>query len=84
MHIVLSNSLDFLTFMILCYDIFSCCSPYSFTQVAVFSTLFHRQEAVLRGHYTAIKDISWSGDGLYLVSVSDGEVYTWGVETFSK
>ena len=52
--------------------------------MAVFSTLFHRQEAVLRGHYTAIKDISWSGDGLYLVSVSDGEVYTWGMETFSK
>ena len=53
-------------------------------QVVIFSTLFHKQLAVLRGHYSPIKDISWSDDGLCLVSVSDGEVYTWSMETFSK
>ncbi len=31
-----------------------------------------------------VRDLSWSEDGLYLVSVSDGEVYTWHMETFSR
>ncbi|GAX82923.1 hypothetical protein CEUSTIGMA_g10350.t1 [Chlamydomonas eustigma] len=52
--------------------------------IAIFSTLFHKQIALLRGHFTSIKDIAWSEDGLYLVSCSDGEVYTWHMETFSK
>lgn len=38
----------------------------------------------MRGHYSAISDISWSDDGQYLVSVSDGEVYTWHMETYSR
>ncbi|GAX76809.1 hypothetical protein CEUSTIGMA_g4255.t1 [Chlamydomonas eustigma] len=52
--------------------------------IAIFSTLFHKQIALLRGHFTSVKDMAWSEDGLYLVSCSDGEVYTWHMETFTK
>lgn len=52
--------------------------------VAIFSTLHHAQLALLRGHFGAVNDIAWSDNGLYLVSVSEGEVYTWHMETFSR
>ena len=54
------------------------------TDVYIFSTLTRRRLAVLRGHYTSIVDMSWSEDGLYLCSVSEGAVYTWHMETFTK
>ncbi|KAG1670096.1 hypothetical protein FOA52_013672, partial [Chlamydomonas sp. UWO 241] len=52
--------------------------------IAIFSTLHHRQLALLRAHFTAVADITWSDDGLYLASASEGEVYTWHMETFTK
>ncbi len=43
-------------------------------EVIIFSTLKHRQAAILHGHFSPVSDIAWSHDGLYLVSVSEGEV----------
>ncbi len=42
------------------------------------------QLALLKGHFSQIQDITWSEDGLMLASVSEGEVYTWHMETFTK
>lgn len=52
--------------------------------VIIFSALYHKQLAVLHGHFTSILDICWSADGLLLSTASDSEVFTWHMETFKK
>ena len=42
------------------------------------------QMAILKGHFASVSDVSWSEDGLYLVTVSEGEVFSWHMETFVK
>lgn len=54
------------------------------TPVCACVLLQNRQLAILHGHFGCVNDIAWSEDGLYLVSVSEGEVYTWHMETFTR
>ena len=42
------------------------------------------QVARLRGHYSQVLDLGWSEDGLHLCTVSEGAVYTWHMETFTR
>lgn len=53
-------------------------------EIYIFNTMHWRLLARLKGHFTAIQDIAWGQDGLYLVSVGDGAVYTWSMETFTR
>ncbi|KAL6745192.1 hypothetical protein V8C86DRAFT_3035790 [Haematococcus lacustris] len=53
-------------------------------EVLVFSALHRTLLGRLKGHFSAVQDVSWSADGLYLCSVSDTVVYVWHTETFTR
>ncbi len=53
-------------------------------EVLIFSPLHRSLLARLRGHYSAVLDLCWSQDGLYLASTSEGAVYTWHMEDFTR
>ena len=52
--------------------------------IVIYNTMDYRMIAMLKGHPNQISDMCWSEDGARLVSVCDGAVYTWSIETFQK